>query len=157
MAEPTGTRALRDAFGAFGTGVTIVTAADLAGRPFGFTANSFASVSLEPPLLLVCPARTVSSLPAIAETGRFAVHVLGRRQRPLADRFARRGEDRFAGVAWTRDRHGLPRLEGSCARFACRVERRIPAGDHEILIGAILEHEADGADEPLVFLRGRYV
>ncbi len=150
-------RALRDAFGTFATGVTIVTAADRSGRPFGFTANSFASVSLEPPLLLVCPARGASSLPAIEETGRFAVHVLSRAQRPLAERFATRGADRFAGLAWAFDPLGLPRIPGGCARFACAIAQQHAAGDHEVLIGTILAHEWDPEAEPLLYLRGRYL
>ncbi len=149
-------RALRDAFGTFGTGVTIVAATGEDGRPVGFTANSFASVSLEPPLLLVCPARGASSLPAIATTRRFAVHVLARAQRPLAERFSRRGADRFEGLVWAADRHGLPRIEGACARFACALEQTIEAGDHLVLIGRILEHESDLEAEPLLFVRGRY-
>ena len=147
---------MRDAFATFGTGVTIVTAAGTDGRAVGFTANSFASVSLDPPMLLVCPARGASSLPVIETTGRFAVHVLAQGQRPLADRFSRRGVDRFEGLAWTADRHGTPRIEGSCARFACALEQPIEAGDHVVLLGRILDHESDPLLEPLLFVRGRY-
>jgi flavin reductase (DIM6/NTAB) family NADH-FMN oxidoreductase RutF len=153
MADP---RSLRDAFGTFGTGVTIVTAADASGRPVGFTANSFTSVSLDPPMLLVCPARKASSLPAIRESGRFAVHVLERGQQALAERFARRGLARFDGLEWAADAHGIPRLAGSCARFACTLAQDIAAGDHIVLLGRILEFEAETALEPLLFLKGRY-
>jgi flavin reductase (DIM6/NTAB) family NADH-FMN oxidoreductase RutF len=150
-------RPLRDAFGAFATGVTIVTAADMSGRPFGFTANSFASVSLDPPLLLVCPARGASSLPAITETGRFAVHVLARGQQPLAERFSRRHSDRFAGLDWSRDPGGVPTLAGACARFACTLEHRHNGGDHEILVGRVQAFETDPGLDPLLFVRGAYV
>ncbi|MFN3591273.1 MAG: flavin reductase family protein [Thermaurantiacus sp.] len=150
-------RPLRDAFGAFATGVTIVTAANSAGRPFGFTANSFSSVSLDPPLLLVCPARGASSLPAITETERFAVHVLSRDQQPLAERFSRRLADRFAGLAWAPDPAGIPRLAGACARFACTLEHRHSGGDHEILVGRVQGFETEPGLDPLLFVRGAYV
>lgn len=150
-------RPLRDAFGAFATGVTIVTAADRDGRPYGFTANSFASVSLDPPLLLVCPARGASCLPAIVESGHFAVHVLAREQQALAERFSRRNADRFQSLGWTADAAGAPRIPGACARFSCALEHRHGGGDHEILIGRVREFETEPELEPLLFIRGRYV
>lgn len=149
-------RALRDAFGCFATGVTIVTAVDARGRRFGFTANSFASVSLDPPMLLVCPAAGVSSLPAIRETGRFGVSVLADDQRALAERFARRGVDRFAEGAWVEAESGVPLLEGAAANFACALAHDWPAGDHVVLVGLIESFRAAPERAPLMYLRGRY-
>lgn len=149
-------RALRDAFGCFATGVTIVTAVDARGRRFGFTANSFASVSLDPPMLLVCPAAGVSSLPAIRETGRFGVSVLAGDQRALAERFAKRGVDRFAEGAWVEAESGVPLLEGAAANFACALAHDWPAGDHVVLVGLIESFRAAPERAPLMYLRGRY-
>ncbi len=149
-------RALRDAFGCFATGVTIVTAADARGRRVGFTANSFASVSLDPPMLLVCPAAGASSLGAIRESGRFGVSVLAADQRALAERFARRGVDRFGEGAWVDSESGVPLLEGAAANFACRLTNDVPAGDHVVLIGLIESFRAAPERPPLTYLRGRY-
>ncbi|WP_448582433.1 flavin reductase family protein [Thermaurantiacus sp.] len=149
-------RALRDAFGCFATGVTIVTATDARGRRVGFTANSFASVSLEPPMLLVCPAAGASSLEAIRESGRFGVSVLAADQRMLAERFAKRGVDRFAEGAWVEAESGVPLLEGAAANFACALAHDVPAGDHVVLIGLIESFRAAPERPPLTYLRGRY-
>jgi flavin reductase (DIM6/NTAB) family NADH-FMN oxidoreductase RutF len=152
----TDTRALRDAFGCFATGVTIVTGADAGGRPVGFTANSFTSVSLDPPMLLVCPGRSASSLPAIRETGRFGVNVLSAGQRATAERFAMRGVDRFAEGSWVEAESGVLLLEGACANFACTLVNDIEAGDHQVLIGRIDSFRSAGERDPLLYLRGRY-
>ncbi|MCS6987402.1 MAG: flavin reductase family protein [Sphingomonadaceae bacterium] len=150
-------RALRDAFGCFATGVTIVTSADAEGRPVGFTANSFTSVSLDPPQLLVCVAKTASSLPAIRAHRLFGVSVLADSQRALAERFARRGVDRFAAGHWVEAESGVLLLEGACAHFACRLDLEVDSGDHVILVGRIDSFRAAPDREPLLYLRGRYV
>ena len=147
---------LRDAFGCFATGVTIVTSFDAHGNPVGFTANSFTSVSLDPPLLLVCPGRHTRSLPVIRKTGLFGVSVLSAGQRDVADRFASRHEDRFSEGEWVESESGVLLLEGACANFACTLVNDIEAGDHQVLIGQIDSFRSAEARHPLMFLRGAY-
>jgi flavin reductase (DIM6/NTAB) family NADH-FMN oxidoreductase RutF len=148
-------RALREAFGAFATGVTVVTGIDSEGNRVGLTANSFTSVSLDPPLLLVCPARTASALPALQASWRFAVNVLALDQQSVAERFTMRGVDRFDDPGWSLW-HGLPVLADTCASFVCSVHAVLDGGDHAILVGRVealrVSHEA----EPLLYVRGRY-
>lgn len=148
-------RALRDAFGCFMTGVTVVTTvAD--GKPLGFTANSFSSVSLDPPLLLVSIANRSGNLAAFASGPGFAVNVLAEAQKDLSARFARPVEDRFADVYWRRGPIGSPLLAGVSAWFDCRLEQTISAGDHTLLIGRIGAFEASAAPG-LGYYRGAYV
>jgi flavin reductase (DIM6/NTAB) family NADH-FMN oxidoreductase RutF len=149
-------RPLRDAFGCFATGVTIVTSFDAHRHPVGFTANSFTSVSLDPPLLLVCPGRNAASLSAIRHTGLFGVSVLSSAQRDVAERFATRGVDRFSHGEWVESESGVLLLEGACANFACSLANDIEAGDHQVLIGRIDSFRSAGDRNPLLYLRGRY-
>ena len=149
-------RALRDAFGCFATGVTIVTSFDQDGNPVGFTANSFTSVSLDPPLLLVCPGKNVSALPAIRHSGLFGVSVLSDAQREVADRFAQRGVDRFSHGEWVESESGILLLEGACANFACTLSNDIDAGDHQLLLGHIDSFRSAGERHPLMYVRGNY-
>ena len=148
-------RRLRDAFGAFATGVTVVTGIDADGARVGLTANSFTSVSLDPPLLLVCPARGASALPALRSAGRFAVNVLTIDQQPVAEAFTRRGVDRFASGAWT-DWQGLPVLDDAMANFACDVHAELDGGDHAILVGRVRALRTRAGTEPLLYLQGRF-
>jgi flavin reductase (DIM6/NTAB) family NADH-FMN oxidoreductase RutF len=149
-------RPLRDAFGCFATGVTIVTSFDEARRPVGFTANSFTSVSLDPPLLLVCPGRSIRSLPIIRQTGLFGVSVLSESQRSVAERFASRIDDRFSEGEWVESESGVLLLEGACANFACTLVNDIEAGDHQVLIGHIDSFRSADARQPLLYLRGAF-
>lgn len=149
-------RALRDAFGSFATGVTIVTARSAGDAPVGMTANSFSAVSLEPPLLLWCVQRSVWPFEAFAGTGHFAVHVLHAGQRELSDRFAGPGIHRFSGIALETGIGGLPLLPDYAARFQCAVEHRYDGGDHLILVGRVLDATLRQA-EPLIFHAGRYL
>mgnify|MGYP005836509769 CR=1 FL=1 len=149
-------RALRDAFGCFATGVTVVTSENEDGQPVGFTANSFTSVSLDPPQLLVCVAETASSLPAIRSHRLFGVSVLADTQRDVAERFAMRGVDRFAAGGWVEAESGVLLLEGACAHFACTLEVEVQSGDHVILVGRIDSFRAAPERHPLLYLRGRY-
>jgi flavin reductase (DIM6/NTAB) family NADH-FMN oxidoreductase RutF len=151
------TRALRDAFGCFATGVTIVTSFDAQSGPVGFTANSFTSVSLDPALLLVCASRQVSSLPAIRATRHFGVNVLAAPQRAVAERFATRGVDRFGEGDWVEAESGVLLLEGACANFACTLETEVEAGTHSVLIGGIASFRSAADRQPLLFLRGAYL
>ena len=149
------TATLRRALGCFVTGVTVVTTRDGGGVPLGFTANSFTSVSLDPPLVLVCVGHEVDRLDVYRRCSGFAINVLGDAQRALSDRFATEHPNRFAGVRWRRGAHGAPILEGCIAALECAPWRRIEAGDHMILIGRVLRCE-DSGDRPLAYWRGRY-
>lgn len=146
-------RAFRDALGRFATGVTVVTAQTAEG-PVGITANSFASVSLDPPLVLWSPARASSRFPVFAAAEHFAIHVLGQEHRDLAAHFVRHGRD-FAGIAVRPGPGGAPLIEDCLARFACRAVARHDAGDHLIVVGEVLEAAARPG-EPLVFSQGAY-
>ena len=148
--------ALRGAFGCFTTGVTIVTTVGDGGGPVGFTANSFASVSLKPPLALVCVDNAAASLPALEASGVFAVNVLHSGQRELAHRFARKDGDRFAGTPFETWATGAPILPGCMAVFECAAHHAFDAGDHRVFVGQVLKVRYDPTPEPLVFLRGGY-
>ena len=147
--------ALRRALGCFVTGVTIVTARGTDGRPRGFTASSFTSVSLDPPLVLVCVGHETECFEVYRQCPRFAINVLGDSQRAISDRFATEHSDRFAGVCWREGSYGSPILEGCIASLECAAWQRIEAGDHMILIGRVLVCE-DSTDRPLAYWRGRY-
>lgn len=149
-------RALRRAFGSFATGVTITTTLASDGQPVGFTANSFTSVSLDPPLLMVCLAETASSWPAFRDAGFFAVNILSDAQRDASTRFATRGADKFSAVQWHTGTTGAPLIDGTVAWFDCRTERIVSAGDHAILLGRVVDFGcSDGV--PLGYCRGAYV
>jgi len=148
-------RALRDAFGAFLTGVTVVTTHDAAGKPIGFTANSFASLSLDPPLLLVCLARTSRNFETMTSARGFAVNILSESQKDVSNTFARPVEDRFATVNWTKGPHGSPVFSDVAAWFDCSMENVVDGGDHVILIGRIESFENNSANG-LGYARGSY-
>jgi flavin reductase (DIM6/NTAB) family NADH-FMN oxidoreductase RutF len=152
---PFDARSLRDAFGCFATGVTIVTGSDADGIRVGLTANSFTSVSLDPPLLLFCPARTASALPVLQASRRFAINVLDIDGQDVADRFARRGIDRFAEADWL-DWDGLPVLASAKAAFACTLHADHDGGDHRILVGRVEAFALAPDRESLLYLHGRY-
>lgn len=149
-------RALRDAFGCFMTGVTVVTMIDENGTPLGFTANSFSSVSLDPPLLLVSIARKSSNIAAFEAAPGFAVNILAEGQKDISANFARPVEDRFASVYWRRGPVGAPLIAGVSAWFDCQMEQVVAAGDHTILIGRIGGFEATPAPG-LGYYRGAYI
>ena len=148
-------RRFRDALSAFATGVTIVTTRDRHGRDVGLTANSFNSVSLDPPMVLWSLAKSSRALPTFLEATHFAVHVLAADQEKLSLRFATRGADKFNGLDIARGREQIPLLPGCSARFLCRTAFRHEAGDHMILVGEV--EDFDHSDRPeLLFHRGRY-
>ncbi len=138
MQSPQDKTALRKALGTFATGVTIVTARGADGEPVGFTANSFTSVSLEPPLLLVCLAHTAASYSMFCAAESFAVNVLEVGQEETAKRFASRGADKFGPTRWKPGALGAPLIDGSLARFDCAMHARVEAGDHDILMGRVV-------------------
>lgn len=129
--------ALRKAFGTFMTGVTVVTTYTDERLPVGFTANSFTSVSLEPPLVLVCPSKTLTSFKAFNDCEHFTVNILAEDQEDISNVFARPVEDRFHQVSWADDHVGCPLFEGVAASFSCSVFNRVDAGDHILLIGQV--------------------
>jgi flavin reductase (DIM6/NTAB) family NADH-FMN oxidoreductase RutF len=145
----------RRALGSFGTGVTVITAVSGDGRRVGLTANSFASVSLSPPLVLWSLVVHSPSLSVFQEAGYFAVNVLGRHQEHVARHFARSAADKFATIAWTPGRGGAPLIDGSVARFECRNADRYYGGDHVIFLGAVESYSYDDR-EPLIFCRGGF-
>lgn len=149
-------RTLRDALGCFATGVTIVTALDDSGNPIGLTANSFTSVSLDPPLLLVCLARTSNSLPAMEQRDSFAVNVLHIGQQPASTLFARKDQERFALTPYEHWETGVPIIKGSLSSFECRRHAIHDGGDHLILVGRVLRVRFEPRRDPLLFFRGRY-
>jgi flavin reductase (DIM6/NTAB) family NADH-FMN oxidoreductase RutF len=152
---PIDPRALRDAFGAFLTGVTVVTTRNDQGEPIGFTANSFTSVSLDPPLLLVCLARTSRNYATLTGARGFAVNILAEDQKDVSNTFARPVEDRFAAVDWQAGPFGSPVFSGVAAWFDCSMDRVVDAGDHVILIGRIEAFHNSGRTG-LGYARGGY-
>jgi len=149
-------RTLRDAMGCFATGITIVTAIDDAGRPVGLTANSFTSVSLDPPLLLVCIANTAGTAPVLRSATHFGVNVLQIGQQPASNRFAGKGEDRFAATGWGPGETGAPLLDGSLVSFECKRHAVHEAGDHFLLIGDVVRAQFEPRRDPLLYFRGKY-
>jgi flavin reductase (DIM6/NTAB) family NADH-FMN oxidoreductase RutF len=148
-------RELRDALGCFATGVTVVTARAPDGRFAGVTANSFCSVSLNPPLILWCLARTAPSRAVFANASHFAVHVLAEDQAHLSERFCRPAKNKFSGLDFAHGLGGAPLLAGVVALFECRRERRHAAGDHVIILGHV-ERYRHTKRQPLVFHTGGY-
>jgi flavin reductase (DIM6/NTAB) family NADH-FMN oxidoreductase RutF len=148
-------RQLRDAFGRFATGVTVITALLPDGRRTGLTVNSFASLSLEPAMILWNLRTGSPSEAAFSKSGAFAVNVLSTAQQEIAQRFCRSADDKFVGLGFTEGVDGVPVLDGVLAAFECRVEEIVTSGDHRIVIGRVLAaHCGDG--EPLIYSQGRY-
>ncbi len=148
-------RDFRNALGSFATGVTIITAKGPDGRRVGLTCNSFASVSLNPPLVLWSLVVHSPSLTVFQEASHFAVNILGSDQADLAMKFARPADDKFAGVDWKAGRGEAPVLAGTVASFECRNSYRYYGGDHVIFLGEV-EAYAYNRDEPLLFSRGAF-
>ncbi len=149
-------RDLRRAFGNFATGVTIVTTLDANGNPCGFTANSFTSVSIDPPLLLVNIAKSAFGCDAFTGSSGFAVNILARDQRDLSNRFAAAGTDKFADQAWSSAVTGSPIIDDVVAWFDCEHFEQVDAGDHIILLGRVMQYSYN-THAPLGFCRGAYV
>jgi 3-hydroxy-9,10-secoandrosta-1,3,5(10)-triene-9,17-dione monooxygenase reductase component len=152
---PADGRAFRNALGSFTTGVTIVTARDRSGADVGLTANSFNSVSLDPPMVLWSLGRKSTNLDAFLAAEHFAVHILAADQDRLSTLFATSGADKFAGLALSRGHGGVPLIGGCSACFECRTAYRYEGGDHVIFVGEVLSFEHSDRP-PLVFHGGRY-
>jgi len=146
-------RAFRDALGCYGTGVTVVTTLH-EDQPLGMTVNSFASVSLDPPLVLWCPAKASARHPVFAAAPRYAIHVMGETQQELAVHFSRTGNG-FDHVNWHAGQGGVPHLDGCLARFDCVARAVHDGGDHSIVVGEVL-HATHRPGLGLMFKRGQY-
>ena len=147
------TMAFRSALGAFATGVTVVTT-DTPEGPVAITANSFASVSLDPPLVLWSPAKSSRRFEHFAHAQRFAIHILDETQKSICDGF-NRSKTAFDGLDWSTGPSGVPLIAGVAACFECNLEARHDAGDHVILVGRVIRAHVTGG-EPLIFHGGRY-
>lgn len=150
------TRSLRNSLGRYATGVAVVTAVDLDGHPIGLTVNSFAAVSLEPPLVLWSLANSSKYLEAFREASHYCVNVLAAEQIDVSNRFATWPVDRFAGLAWRAGLGGAPRLDGCCAWFEVRNDVRHDGGDHLIFLGRVEDFGENPELAPLLFHGGRY-
>ena len=138
----------------FASGVTVVTT-EHEGRPYGMTVASFASLSLHPPLVLVCIEKNVKTHEAIEASGVFGVSMLAQTQIAVSNRFASKSDDKFEGVETRRGTLGVPLLEGSICMLECRVHATLPGGDHTIFVGEVVEMQAVEA-APLVYFRSGY-
>jgi 3-hydroxy-9,10-secoandrosta-1,3,5(10)-triene-9,17-dione monooxygenase reductase component len=145
----------RHVFGHFCTGVTVITALD-DGHPVGFACQAFAALSLEPPLAVFCPARTSATWRVIARQGHFAANVLAATQRDVARVFGTSGQEKFAGLRWSGCASGDPVLDGVLAWASCQVEAVHDGGDHQVVIGRVVELGDVAAGDPLLFYRGRF-
>lgn len=145
----------RATLGRFASGITVITARDSDGRDVGMTVSAFSSLSLDPPLVLICIDNGASVAPVLEHCERFAVNVLSDEQEPLSRRFSEKEIDRFEGVAYHRGQLDLALLDGALANLECQVHARYPGGDHTILVGAV---EATSVREghPLLYYRGGY-
>jgi flavin reductase (DIM6/NTAB) family NADH-FMN oxidoreductase RutF len=148
-------RDFRNALGSYATGVTVITASAADGRPVGLTCNSFASVSLNPPLVLWSLVSFSPNLSTFQNASHFAVNVLSASQQALARQFATPSDDKFAGVAWTAGLGNAPLLDDAVATFQCRGADRYYGGDHVIFLGAV-EAYAYNRAEPLLFAQGKF-
>lgn len=144
----------RQVMGHFASGVTVVTTAH-DGHLYGMTVSSFASVSLKPPLVLICVDSLLSTHTAITDSGQFAVNILEQSQEHLSRRFATHENDKFTGVAWRSSRNGLPLIEGVLAVIECKLQDIFPGGDHTIFVGEVIDAEV-GYGAPLLYYRRGY-
>ena len=145
----------RSAMSHFCTGVVVATAC-LNGEPVGFAAQSFVSLSLDPPLVALCPAKTSTSWPKIREAGHFCINMLSASQQSICDAFARSGGDKFAGLEWQPGVTGSPVLRGILAYADCVLDAEHDAGDHTVAIGRVHDVQIVESGKPLLFFGGDY-
>ena len=144
----------REVLGHFATGITIVTATD-EGEPVGFSCQSFAALSLDPPMVILAPAKSSTSWPRIARAGAFCVNILGEHQEAVCRAFAVSGGDKFDGVGWTPGVTGSPLIDGSLATVECTLGAIYEGGDHELVTGHVVDMEI-GKGSPLIFYRSGF-
>ena len=152
---PVSSADFRAALSRFASGVTVVTTKDATGKTFGITVSAFCSVSLEPPLVLICIEKTTGSHHAFEQSGRFTVNILTEEQGPLSEHFATLIEDKFAAVDHAVDEHGVPLLPSSLATLQCSLFKTLNGGDHSIFLG-LVEHVIVRDDGPLVYFKSGY-
>jgi 3-hydroxy-9,10-secoandrosta-1,3,5(10)-triene-9,17-dione monooxygenase reductase component len=145
----------RQVLGHFATGVTVITGVD-DGVPVGFACQAFAALSLEPPLVLCCPAKSSATWPRIAASGEFCANMLAAGQRDLARQFGVSAADKFAGLSWTPGPNGAPVLPGVLTWAACSIDTVHEAGDHYVVIARVTHLGDSVAGDPLLFYRGRF-
>src|SRR6202453_4236426 len=144
----------REVLGHFATGITIVTAAD-AGEPVGFSCQAFSALSLNPPMVILAPAKSSTSWPRIARAGAFCVNILGEHQEAVCRAFAVSGGDKFDGVKWNPGTNGAPVIKGSLAILECTLGAIFEGGDHELVTGHVVDMEI-GKGSPLIFYRSGF-
>jgi 3-hydroxy-9,10-secoandrosta-1,3,5(10)-triene-9,17-dione monooxygenase reductase component len=145
----------KSALAHFCTGVVIITGHS-GTSPAGFTCQSFTAVSLEPPLILICPSRTSTSWPVIRASGHFRVNILSSSQQSLAQRFAISGGDKFSGISWQPGACRCPRIDSCVAYVECTIADEMPAGDHTIVLGHVEELQVGDRTAPLLFYQSAY-
>ena len=148
-------RRFRDVLGRFCTGVTVVTSMS-GDQPVGMTCQSFTSVSLDPPLVLFCPAKTSRAWPLMQRAGYFCVNLLSHDQLELSNGFATKGADKFNGVTWRPSATGAPLLDGVLGWVDCTIYAVHEAGDHYVVIGRVMDLGVEEAPHPLLFYKGEY-
>ncbi|MBG93067.1 MAG: flavin reductase [Chloroflexi bacterium] len=150
-------RSFRDTMGIFATGVTVVTLES--EELYGMTANAFSSLSLDPPLILICVAKTASMHTALAGTSSFAVNILGENQEDISTLFAKHGrmEEPLSGTPYHTGVLGTPILDGCIAFAECKIRDQFPGGDHTIIVGEVVDFASNNSDDdPLLFFKGKY-
>ena len=148
-------RELRNAMGLFATGVSIITTRDASGKPFGLTANAFSSLSLDPPMLLICVDKGVDCYACFDESRVFGVNFLSLAQEELSTRFATKGIEKFEGLSYSVGELGVALLDGALAHFECRVAHAHEGGDHTIYVGEV-QRLVTMEGDPLLFYQGKY-
>ncbi len=154
-AEPVSSNQFRRACGRFATGVTIAGAMDANGVPHGLTVNSFSSVSLDPPLILICLGHAIAAIDVFRQARHFGLSVLRASQRDLSERFAAPMDNRFGSLAWSQGKTGAPLLDSVLAQIECVTVRRVSTGDHDILIGEMVAAKVEEG-EPLIYFASEY-
>jgi 3-hydroxy-9,10-secoandrosta-1,3,5(10)-triene-9,17-dione monooxygenase reductase component len=147
---------LRRVMGMFATGVTVLTTRDARGAPYGLTANAVTSLSLDPPLLIICVDKRAETHPHFFDSRCFVVNILAEDQAELSTRFARSGGDKFAGLSFSVNQDGVPVLDGTLAHVECRIVETHEGGDHVIHIGEVHHAEVREGGRPLLFFCGKY-
>jgi 3-hydroxy-9,10-secoandrosta-1,3,5(10)-triene-9,17-dione monooxygenase reductase component len=150
-------RQFRTAMGQFCTGVTVISTIDADDKPVGFACQSFAALSLDPPLVLFCPMKTSRSWPVIEAAGKFVVNVLANRQQDVSATFGAPGEDKFKTISWDKSPLGLPVIRHALTWVECEIDRVVDGGDHHIVIGRATTLGEVLQDKPLLFYRGGYL
>lgn len=145
----------KQAMSQFASGVTVVTT-EHDGKQYGLTVASFASLSLHPPLVLVCIENSVKSHDALAAAGKFGVSILALDQKDVSGRFASRSDDKFAGIAVRRGELGVPLIEGAVCTIECSIQAQLPGGDHTIFVGEVVDAQINDDRLPLVYFRSGY-